>query len=340
MENSLTPKVSIIATFYNSVVLGNFVKKTMECLLNQTYKNLEIICVNDGSVDGTLQELQHYAEADSRVTLIDKENEGTAQYAKAAGQDVATGEWVMLFDHDDIMDNNAIEKAIKKTQADNALDMVSFIVITEFADGRIEHIYNLDHFITNLEEYHDIKISGENAFKKTVGRYDVHFRGIVRRDLFKSESFRFKKKLLNADEIVERKILKKARYVGVCNAVYRHRIFYNSSAKAVSPKRIDLVETDLYLREYFKKENVYNERKDIFELTAYKNFVNSVKLFNKLKKQMDEQKKIRYYSAIKEAYKKLDKKNIISQFNGISKIYNFLLLNNFSILILFYRFKK
>ena len=65
-------KISIVITFYNSVRLGNFVERSMNCLLNQTYKNIEYICVNDGSTDSTLSQLEDYAKKDSRIKVINK----------------------------------------------------------------------------------------------------------------------------------------------------------------------------------------------------------------------------------------------------------------------------
>lgn len=101
MTEIIFPKISIITTFYNSVKLGDFVHRAMKSLLNQTYENIEFICVNDGSTDETLAHLKDYEKKDPRIIIINKKNEGVAQYAKAAGQDTASGDYIMLFDHDD-----------------------------------------------------------------------------------------------------------------------------------------------------------------------------------------------------------------------------------------------
>jgi len=67
-------KVSIITTFYNSVTLGDFVHRSMKCLLNQTYRDIEFICINDGSKDETHIQLKEYADLDQRIIVIDKKN--------------------------------------------------------------------------------------------------------------------------------------------------------------------------------------------------------------------------------------------------------------------------
>ena len=157
MENQ--PKVSIIATFYNSVSLGDFVHKTMRSLLLQTYQNLELIFVNDGSLDNTLSQLEEYQKKDNRIIIVNKKNEGTAQYAKAAGQDVATGEYVMLFDHDDEVSLDAVEKAVKTFQENPSLQMVGFIVKVCFADGKQRAIYNLDEKISSVENFKNKNIT-------------------------------------------------------------------------------------------------------------------------------------------------------------------------------------
>lgn len=300
-------KISIITTYYNSVKLGDFVSRSMSCLLNQTYKNIEFICVNDGSIDETLLQLKDYALKDDRIVIVNKENEGVAQYAKAAGQDVATGDFVMLFDHDDFLSLDAIEKAVEVLKNDITIDAVTMMVKTQYLDGRIKYLSNLDLLIDSENEFVQRFISGNNMFYKTVGRYDIHFRGLIRTDVFKSISFRFQEKLVNGDEIVERLIFKQLNNVSSCQGVYEHFIYENSSAKSYNLKKTDIVRTDVILREIFKKKGVYSNRKAIFEMTAYKNLTNGMKVYNHFKNSLSKEDKQFYLKRLIEGFNNLDK---------------------------------
>lgn len=70
------PLISIITTYYNSVQLGDFVKSSMNCLLNQTYSNIEFICVNDGSTDSTLDNLEYFAKKTQELKFTQKKIRG------------------------------------------------------------------------------------------------------------------------------------------------------------------------------------------------------------------------------------------------------------------------
>lgn len=71
----MKPLVSLIVTYYNSDSLGDFVNRSMDFLLKQTYSNIEIICVNDGSTDSTLNTLNEYQKIASKIIfLIDYDN--------------------------------------------------------------------------------------------------------------------------------------------------------------------------------------------------------------------------------------------------------------------------
>jgi len=332
-------KISIITTYYNSVQLGDFVHLSMNCLLNQTYQNIEFVCVNDGSKDETLQQLEAYAKNDSRIIIVDKKNEGVAQYAKAAGQDIATGDYVMLFDHDDLLSMDAIEKAVDVLENNVELDAVTMLVKTQYLDGKVKYFSNLDILMKDDSEYKPRIMTGIDIFSKTVGKYDVHFRGLIRKDKFKSNSFRYKEKLVNGDEIVERFIFKNLVKIGSCQGIYHHYIYDNSSAKSYNLKKTDIARTDVILRDLFKKENVYEARKTIFEVDAYKTFVNAVKVYNHFKNDLSP-KEIKFYkNRLKESYENLDKSIIINEFKGLNKIYHFLILNSFTTIFYFYKFK-
>lgn len=78
MENI---KVSVCVPFYN---IAQYVNRCLDSILNNTYKNLEVICVNDGSTDETLEILKEYEKKDSRIIVINKENGGLPSARNAA----------------------------------------------------------------------------------------------------------------------------------------------------------------------------------------------------------------------------------------------------------------
>ncbi len=336
----MNPTVSIITTFYNSVYLGNFVHKAMDSLMKQTYLDIQFICVNDGSSDDTLEQLLYYQKKDSRINIIDKKNEGTAQYAKAAGQDAATGDLIMLFDHDDQLSTKAVEEAVNVFQKFPKLDMVGMIVKTIFSDGKLKNIYSLDRQLDDIENYSEYSISGADALQQTIGRYDFHFRGLYKKKIFKKVSFRFTEPLLNADEIVERKLLQHVTKIGSCEGIYTHYIFLNSSAKSFNLKKIDIIVTDLYLREFAKKLNIYDSRKSIAEGVAYKNFIDAIKVYQYFRSTLSTAERQYQINRLKKAFQALDKRTVVDQYLGFAKWYNYILLRNFFLVSNFYKFKK
>ena len=336
----MQPLISIVTTYYNSAILGDFVKTSMQCLQSQTYPNLEFICVEDGSTDDTLQQLKSFAANDTRIKIYSKKNQKYAQYSKGFGQEKASGEFIFLFDHDDLIEPETIEKAFSTFQKNPELDIVTPLVKAQFTNGKVKYLSNLDVLLKDHSAFTFRKISGKEAIQKTVGKYDIHIRGLYRSNIFKSVSFNFTEPLLNADEIVERQIFEKARYIGSCDAVYTHFIHDNSSAKAPSLKKIDIVRTDVLLRRLFKEKNIYQENPLVFELTAYKNLVNGIKTVHFFKNKISDSELELQKKRLAEGYENLDKKAVLSSFSGLKKAYNTLLISSFSVLYLFYGLKK
>ena len=112
--------VSIIVPVYNT---EEYLQKCLDSLTNQTLKNIEIICVNDGSTDNSLKILQDNAIKDDRIKIINQENKKQGA-ARNAGMQVATGEYIGFVDSDDWVDLDFYEKlyiAAKKHNFDIAL---------------------------------------------------------------------------------------------------------------------------------------------------------------------------------------------------------------------------
>lgn len=111
-----TPNVSVIVPVYNG---EKYIGHCLEKLLRQSLKDLEIICVNDGSTDKTLKIVQEYSERDSRIKLIDKINQGPGP-ARNAGLKLASGEFVAFMDADDFFhDDDVLEKLYELARQHN-----------------------------------------------------------------------------------------------------------------------------------------------------------------------------------------------------------------------------
>lgn len=156
--NSDSPLVSIIMPTYNS---SAFILKTLQALESQHFDNYEIIIVNDGSRDNTLDILAAEAKKNSRLTIIDKENGGVSS-ARNAGVRAAKGEFISFLDDDDHIDPNFIIKMYtqqQKTDADavycgmyrvhDGTEKGLVKVESEFTDGDI--LYN---FLTGKVNFH------------------------------------------------------------------------------------------------------------------------------------------------------------------------------------------
>lgn len=115
----MNEKVSIIIPMYNS---EKNVKRCLESVLRQTYENIEVICVNDGSTDKTVNEVEKVRKNDSRIVLINKKNGGVSS-ARNCGIENATGKFVQFLDADDALEMNATKKMVDMMNA-NSLDLV------------------------------------------------------------------------------------------------------------------------------------------------------------------------------------------------------------------------
>ena len=164
-------KITIIVPVYQ---VEDYLDRCVQSLMKQTYSELEIILVDDGSVDSSPQMCDQYAKIDNRVKVIHKENGGLSS-ARNSGIDVATGDYIMFVDSDDYIELDTCQRLYELI--DEATDIVSF-GFSRFYDDHCEKVTNTDSIIT---------LCGDEVFEYYINRKNVTH--MVTDKLFKRELF-------------------------------------------------------------------------------------------------------------------------------------------------------
>lgn len=130
-------KISVVIPVYN---VENYLSECLESIISQTYKNLQIILVDDGSTDNSGKICDDYAKKDNRITVIHQANKG-AGAAKNAGLDLVKGEYFSIIDSDDYVEHNYYETMILAMEKYNA-DVVQCLFKNVFKNNYINRNYN------------------------------------------------------------------------------------------------------------------------------------------------------------------------------------------------------
>ena len=128
--------ISVIVPIYN---VEKYLDQCIESIVNQTYRNLEIILVDDGSPDDCPQKCEQWAQKDSRIKVVHKENAGLG-FARNSGLDIAQGRYVMFIDSDDYIDVKMIETLYQQIDDE---DVVYCGLSRVYPDGTIEAVESL-----------------------------------------------------------------------------------------------------------------------------------------------------------------------------------------------------
>lgn len=213
--DNLKPKISVIIAAYN---VSKYIEQAVKSVINQTLKNIEIIIVNDGSTDNTLEILNQFASKDQRIIIINKQNEGLG-YARNAGIAIAQGEYVHLMDGDDYMDDDFLESLVKAADKNNSDLVISTNRCFEDGTGKTLHHSTLPHTLIdskmNVLTHPDLLLAPCHVWDK-----------IYRLDLIKDVSFL---KEGGEDIYFWWRVILKAKNVSVSRATrYNYRLNHSS----------------------------------------------------------------------------------------------------------------
>lgn len=236
------PLISVIVPIYK---VEKYLNRCVESIVNQTYRNLEIILVDDGSPDNCPQICDNWAGKDNRIKVVHKENGGLSD-ARNAGMPFATGEIISFIDSDDWIELNMFDIMLNRMQNDNS-DMVSCGVKWVEEDGSI---------IRNDTVSQDEVLETQSAMKELIN--DNKLKQHVWNKLYKFSLVKdipFEKGKYHEDVFWSYQIVGRAKKVSIVkNSFYNYVQRANSiMGESYSAKRLDALDANRLRCEYMKE---------------------------------------------------------------------------------------
>ena len=183
--------ISVIVPVYNA---EKYLKRCINSILNQSYKELEIILVDDGSTDQSLNICKCFADIDTRIKLIHQENSGVAA-ARNAGIRLATGEYITFVDSDDYIDYYMYEKMIEIVDQYHC-DIVMCDCIKEFDNHTEIYTHNIRSGFYNREQiekeyFPHLLIMPDLNYPPTISNWLCLFKNNCERNIYYEQGIRF-----------------------------------------------------------------------------------------------------------------------------------------------------
>ena len=297
--------VSVIVPIYN---VFNYLRECLESLEKQTQKGIEVILVNDGSIDGSIKIAQEFVEKNRNFLLINREHRGPSA-ARNSGLDVAKGKYVYFLDSDDYLAADAIEKLYRKCNEEN-LDQLRFEAYT-FEDGTKDFKWTREGVRSGykyLGEYPSI-MNGMDFYRKSLDNND-YFPSccliFTRRDVIEKNNLRFYEGILHEDNLFNFQLTSLCDRVALLHEPLYFRRYRTGSIMMVNnwlPRNramcISAEQADKFI-------NAHQEIKDVYGRWQISFFVNTMlyqwEQMNQKDQESEESKE--YFSRIRPLIKK------------------------------------
>lgn len=229
-------KVSMIVPVYN---MEKRLNKCLDSLINQTYKDIEIIVVNDGSMDHSLDIIREYQAKDSRLKVINQRNMGISE-ARNNGLAIATGDYICFTDSDDYVELDMIEELVNKMTTDK-----SDIVVCDY--------YMFDDQTRKVMTVGYDELFGGSIYDNPNIIKDIDFapwNKIYKKELFDGVKFPVNTKYEDFEAIL--KVFGKASKITKLNKpLYDYYFNMSGETRNQTPKNMDMLKIAINLEEYF-----------------------------------------------------------------------------------------
>lgn len=247
----MSEKISVIVPVYNT---EPYLEASLRSLMQQTYRNLEIICVNDGSTDGSLNILKKLQQEDDRIIVIDKPNTGVGD-TRNYGLQRATAEWITFMDSDDYLNPDAYEIISKEAFPHNP-DLIHFgikVIHSDTVGNKAKddayYTFKYSGLVSDEKKFRtipDCSLCNKLFRKSIIEKYDIHFEKILYEDLQFVSQYRC---VINNVFFIKDKLYNYVRHPG--------SIMANTFNE--TPHSIDHIYAFGYIAEFLHKNNLLDK---------------------------------------------------------------------------------
>ena len=282
-------RVTVLVAAYNA---EKYLEACLDSLINQTLKDIQIVCIDDASTDSTPEILNKYASQDSRIKILQrKENAGQA-VARNMGIEVADGDYITMLDADDTLSNDALEKAVKILDADP--ETGSALLKLVYVNGTEETPYPMR---SDKKEW-----SGEEAFRLSLD-WSIHGLYVSKAELYKRFPYDTSCRLYSDDNTTRMHYLHSGK-VKSCDGVYYYRQHGESMTNRVSARRIDLIEANTSMARQLREAGQGREVLALFERERWVNLTGVIGIWLRNREILDRAEALERFRA---AWKDIDK---------------------------------
>ena len=275
---TIQPKISIIVPVYNT---EKYLSQCLESLLKQTLTEIEIICIDDGSTDGSGKILEEYRQKDARIIVMRQQNAGQST-ARNKGIKIAKGEYVYFVDSDDWLENDCCQILYERAEA-NGLDMISMAATSdkeESGEYISEPFYNF-YWLDNMEDFS--VLPREEYLKHWWQIAPSAALTAYRRAFLLQNNLLFMEGLKYEDCLFFKQALFATDKFGVCRRpLYFHRGHAESTVNNGGRHYLDWFTINAKINELLEKNDILQKQRDIW-LFSTGNY--SFKLWNGIKKE-------------------------------------------------------
>jgi len=242
--------------------MEKYIKKCLDSVVNQTYSNIEIILINDGSTDNSEKIIKSYEKEYNNIKVISQVNSGPA-IAKNVGLDNANGEYIMILDADDWIENNFIEKLMLIAE-ENDSDIVFFDSIKELENGTSKGKIEISKFSNN---------SNEEILKMHITcKMPAGAHKIIKRETIIKSNARFSNNLIKGEELqFSIQIINVAKKINFSNNIYYHCLQRKNSQSRKKDK-YSFENNALELYDTLQRENLFENYENEYYLSVARFF--------------------------------------------------------------------